>query len=313
MRAAREAERRRGQWRRFCIRRSTPRGRATPRLPTHPRLLWQHVELRQRLELVLAGLIHEVLVRRLWARRQRLDPSPVARHHDVLRLGLVVLEPHDLALCDRRGREQPAPVLAALGVVAHDHRRVEHHRRPRRSGARQGSPPKPFSTRIPSLAPRPGRGGAAPGALSTARAVATISHPSGNAPPQWAAAAGRWARQETSKSAARARWHAAAEKKKKKNASILTGRPSPSGGSGRPHPNRDARARGRPDRKCLADAVKTAHVQTLSPPPAPPVFIIFIFILNPRFKCMRSHDARLRSHLHTKGSFYFFLFLKSKG
>ena len=193
MRAAREAERRRSQWRRFRIRRSTPRGRAPPRLPTHPRLLWQHVELRQRLELVLAGLIHEVLVRRLWARRQRLDPSPVARHHDVLRLGLVVLEPHDLALCDRRGREQPAPVLAALGVVAHDHRRVEHHRRPRRSGARQGSPPKPYSTRIPSLAPRPGRGGAAPGALGTARAVATIYHPSGNALPLRAAAAGRWA------------------------------------------------------------------------------------------------------------------------
>lgn len=193
MRAAREAERRRGQWRCLRIRRSTPRGRATPRLPTHPRLLWQHIELRQRLELVLACLIHEVLVRRLWARRQRLDPSPVARHHDVLRLGLVVLEPHDLALCDRRGREQPAPVLAALGVVAHDHRRVEHHRRPRHSGARQGSPPKPCSTRIPSLAPRPGRGGAAPGALSTARAVATIYHPSGNALPLRAAAAGRWA------------------------------------------------------------------------------------------------------------------------
>ena len=307
MRAAREAERRRGQWRRFRIRRSTPRGRATPRLPTHPRLLWQHVELRQRLELVLAGLIHEVLVRRLWARRQRLDPSPVARHHDVLRLGLVVLEPHDLALCDRRGREQPAPVLAALGVVAHDHRRVEHHRRPRRSGARQGSPPKPYSTRIPSLAPRPGRGGAAPGALSTARAVATISHPSGNAPPLGAAAAGRWAARKPQKRRSRASARRG-RKGEEKNATILTGRPSPSGGPGRPHPNRDARARGRPDWKCLAYAVKTAHVQTLSPPPAPSVFIFIftysIFILNPHSKCMRYRDARLRSHLLTKGYFF---------
>lgn len=247
MRAVREAERRRGQWRRFRIRRSTPRGRATPRLPTHPRLLWQHVELRQRLELVLAGLIHEVLVRRLWARRQRLDPSPVARHHDVLRLGLVVLEPHDLALCDRRGREQPAPVLAALGVVAHDHRRVEHHRRPRRSGARQGSPPKPYSTRIPSLAPRPGRGGAAPGALGTARAVATISHPSGNALPLGAAAAGRWASKPGNLKAPLARVGTPRPKRKRKKRDHFDGETVAGGRLRTPTP-KPGRARARPPR-----------------------------------------------------------------